>query len=131
MQATVSFGLESPTEPLDKIFFPSIVVCNMNSLSGSFLHEISEDSGMSNQFSAAPVHERIFCTKADLQGWSYSQIFRYTVTLSAAIKAAFSTFLNITSAVDDTFIKGQETSTEGYQIIEAILGYPLCRVFPP
>ncbi len=86
---------------------------------------------MSNQFSAAPVHEHIFCTKADLQGWSYSQIFRYTVTLSAAIKAAFSTFLNVTSAVDDTFIKGQETSTEGYQIIEAILGYPLCRVFPP
>jgi hypothetical protein len=30
--ATVAYNLESPTVPLDEVFFPSMVVCNMNTL---------------------------------------------------------------------------------------------------
>ncbi len=44
-QATVSFNLESPTDPLDAVFFPSAVVCNMNALRASFLAEVGEDPG--------------------------------------------------------------------------------------
>ena len=36
-RATVSYNLESPTVPLSEVFFPSIALCNMNSLRKSFI----------------------------------------------------------------------------------------------
>jgi hypothetical protein len=35
--------LESPTVPLDDVFFPSVVVCNMNSARKSFIHSLMTD----------------------------------------------------------------------------------------
>jgi hypothetical protein len=39
--------LESPTVPLDDVFFPSVVVCNMNSLRKSFIHDLMSDPEIS------------------------------------------------------------------------------------
>lgn len=44
--ATVAYNLESPTVPLDEVFFPSMVVCNMNTLRRSFITSILEDSSI-------------------------------------------------------------------------------------
>jgi len=41
-QATVSFELKSATESLDQVFFPSVVVCNINALRTSFVYELME-----------------------------------------------------------------------------------------
>lgn len=44
--ATVAYNLESPTVPLDEVFFPSMVVCNMNTLRRSFIEAILSDEGI-------------------------------------------------------------------------------------
>ena len=44
--ATVAYNLESPTVPLDEVFFPSMVVCNMNTLRRSFIEAILSDDSM-------------------------------------------------------------------------------------
>lgn len=41
--STVSYNLESPTVPLDDVYFPSVVICNMNSLRRSFIHSLMTD----------------------------------------------------------------------------------------
>lgn len=43
LDATVSFNLVSATASLRDVFFPSVVVCNMNTLSKSFIKTIQED----------------------------------------------------------------------------------------
>ena len=43
LDATVSFNLVSATASLGDVFFPSVVVCNMNTLSKSFIKTIQED----------------------------------------------------------------------------------------
>ena len=45
-EATVAYNLESPTVPLDEVFFPSMVICNMNTLRRSFIGAILEDKGI-------------------------------------------------------------------------------------
>ncbi len=40
---TVSYNLESPTVPLDDVFFPSVTLCNMNSLRKSFIQTLMKD----------------------------------------------------------------------------------------
>jgi len=42
VQATVSFELKSATESLDGVYFPSMVVCNINALRASFILELLE-----------------------------------------------------------------------------------------
>ena len=44
--ATVAYNLESPTVPLDEVFFPSMVICNMNTLRRSFIEAILKDDGI-------------------------------------------------------------------------------------
>ena len=44
--ATVAYNLESPTVPLDEVFFPSMVICNMNTLRRSFMDAILSDEGI-------------------------------------------------------------------------------------
>ena len=41
--ATVAFNLDSPTRPLDDVFFPSAVICNMNALSKSFVKRLNDE----------------------------------------------------------------------------------------
>jgi hypothetical protein len=38
--------LESATIPLDEVFFPSFVVCNMNTLRKSFIQSLIEDPAL-------------------------------------------------------------------------------------
>ena len=42
-EATVRYSLESATVPLDEVFFPSVTLCNMNTLRSSFIHSLIED----------------------------------------------------------------------------------------
>ncbi len=46
--SSVSYDLATPTQPLDDVFFPSLVVCNMNQLRSSFVWAILKDPAMSN-----------------------------------------------------------------------------------
>jgi hypothetical protein len=39
----VSYNLQSPTVSLEEVFFPSVVVCNMNTLRSSFIYSLLED----------------------------------------------------------------------------------------
>lgn len=48
VRSSVSFNLESPTTPLTQVYFPSIVVCNMNFLRKSFIYSLLEDPLLSN-----------------------------------------------------------------------------------
>ena len=41
--ATVSYQIESPTVPLEQVFFPSISLCNMNKLRKSFIYSLLAD----------------------------------------------------------------------------------------
>ena len=43
MDATVAFNLESSHHPLDEIYFPSLVICNMNTVRKSFVLELISD----------------------------------------------------------------------------------------
>ena len=42
----MAYNLESPTVPLDEVFFPSMVVCNMNTLRRSFIEAILSDEAI-------------------------------------------------------------------------------------
>ncbi len=44
-QSTVSYDLVTPTHSLDDVFFPSIVLCNMNKLRASFIRAIMQELG--------------------------------------------------------------------------------------
>jgi len=44
----VSYNLESPTVALDDVFFPSVVICNMNVLRKSFIQALMDDPILSN-----------------------------------------------------------------------------------
>lgn len=44
----MSYNLESPTVTLDDVFFPSVVVCNMNQLRKSFVHSLMRDPVLQN-----------------------------------------------------------------------------------
>jgi hypothetical protein len=44
--STVAYNLVSPTVPLDEIFFPSVVVCNMNTLRKSFVFSMLRDRNL-------------------------------------------------------------------------------------
>ena len=39
-EAKVTYSLESPTLPLDSVFFPSMTICNQNAMRNSFLDDI-------------------------------------------------------------------------------------------
>ena len=49
--SSVSYNLESPTVPLDQVFFPSVVVCNMNSLRKSFIQTLMTDPKINDSIS--------------------------------------------------------------------------------
>ena len=38
--------MESATVPLDEVYFPSVVACNMNTLRSSFIHSLIEDEAL-------------------------------------------------------------------------------------
>jgi hypothetical protein len=40
IEASVSFNLQSPTNTLDDVYFPSVALCNMNLLRKSFIKEL-------------------------------------------------------------------------------------------
>jgi len=46
MEASVTYKLESSTVPLNEVFFPSVVICNMNTLRKSFIADIIKDPGL-------------------------------------------------------------------------------------
>ena len=48
LASTVSYNLESPTVALDDVFFPSVVVCNMNALRKSFIKTLIDDPAIKN-----------------------------------------------------------------------------------
>ena len=47
LDSTVSFNLESPTTPLTEVFYPSVVVCNMNAMRKSLVHYLLRDPSLS------------------------------------------------------------------------------------
>lgn len=47
IRSSVSFNLESPTTPLSEVYFPSIVICNMNKLRKSFIFSLLRDPELS------------------------------------------------------------------------------------
>ena len=55
-ESTVSHNLESRTVPLDDVFFPSTLVCNMNNVRRSFIVEVIQDP----QVKANPI--KLFCS---------------------------------------------------------------------
>ena len=78
MRATVSFNLESPTTPLSEVFFPSIVVCNLNSMRKSFVHSLLRDPEMGkkiNEVHADTLLVPIFIV-IDQQATSVTTTFR-------------------------------------------------------
>ena len=48
LETTVSYELESPTVPLDDVYFPSLSFCNMNTLRKSFIHSLMTDPSLKN-----------------------------------------------------------------------------------
>ncbi len=48
-EATVAYNLESPTVPLDDVFFPSVAFCNMNNLRKSMIHSLMKDPVVSRK----------------------------------------------------------------------------------
>ena len=49
LEATVSYGLESPTVSLEDVFFPSVVLCNMNILRQSFIMTLMKDPDLKSR----------------------------------------------------------------------------------
>ena len=47
-ETTISYQLESPTVPLNDVYFPSVVLCNMNILRKSFIHSLMNDPFLKN-----------------------------------------------------------------------------------
>ncbi len=47
-ESSVSYDLATPTQPLDDVFFPSVVVCNMNQLRSSMIYALINDPDMAN-----------------------------------------------------------------------------------
>ena len=47
-ESTVVYNIDSPTVSLDHVFFPSIVICNMNNLRRSFIYSLMEDESIQN-----------------------------------------------------------------------------------
>ncbi len=48
VESTVSYDLATPTHPLDDVFFPSLVICNMNQLRSSFIWALVKDPALRN-----------------------------------------------------------------------------------
>ncbi len=44
--SSVSYDLATPTQPLDEVFFPSLVLCNMNQLRSSFIWALVNDPAL-------------------------------------------------------------------------------------
>ena len=51
LEATVSYELESPTVSLEDVFFPSVVLCNMNILRQSFIMALMKDPDLKSRTS--------------------------------------------------------------------------------
>ncbi len=45
-ESSVSYDLETPLQPLNDVFFPSLVLCNMNQLRSSFVWAVVNDLTM-------------------------------------------------------------------------------------
>jgi hypothetical protein len=43
LDASVAYNLGSATVPLDEVYFPSLTLCNMNTLRRSFVHSLIDD----------------------------------------------------------------------------------------
>ncbi len=56
VESSVSYDLATPTQPLDDVFFPSLVLCNMNQLRSSFVHALVEDPAL-NDTTYMRVHQ--------------------------------------------------------------------------
>ncbi len=70
---TVSYNLESPTVPLDDVFFPSVTICNMNALRKSFIQFLMTDpviSGLATFSELWKLVDGVYITggKEDLSG---------------------------------------------------------------
>ena len=47
-ETTISYQLESPTVPLNDVYFPSVALCNMNILRKSFITSLMTDPFLMN-----------------------------------------------------------------------------------
>lgn len=48
IRSSVTYNLDSPTTPLSEVYFPSIVICNMNKLRKSFIFSLLKDPTLSH-----------------------------------------------------------------------------------
>ena len=74
--SSVSYDLQTPTQPLDDVFFPSIVICNMNQLRSSFIYALINDPDLENT-TYLEVHQLL--EKAFVKVWSI--LFRVFIDL--------------------------------------------------
>ncbi len=49
--SSVAYNLESPTVPLDEVYFPSVTICNMNALRKSFIQSLMMDPKINQSIS--------------------------------------------------------------------------------
>ena len=59
LEATVSYGLESPTVSLEDVFFPSVVLCNMNILRQSFIMALMKDPTLKTRTSYKELYSLV------------------------------------------------------------------------
>jgi hypothetical protein len=51
-ESTVAYNVESRTVPLNDVFFPSTVFCNMNNVRKSFIQAILKDDAVKVKYSS-------------------------------------------------------------------------------
>ena len=55
-ESTVVYNIKSPTVNLDHVFFPSVVVCNMNVMRRSFITSLLNDTKISQKVNFDQLH---------------------------------------------------------------------------
>jgi hypothetical protein len=58
-EATVQYNLDSATVSLDEVYFPSMVLCNMNTLRRSFIYSLIDDPMLKELNTTFPELQKI------------------------------------------------------------------------
>ena len=53
------YNIKSPTVNLDRVYFPSVVVCNMNVMRRSFITSLLNETKISQKVDFAQLHDLI------------------------------------------------------------------------
>ena len=59
MESTVAYSLDKPSVSLDHVFFPSVTLCNMNTLRRSFIASLMTDEHVQEITNYQQLHDLI------------------------------------------------------------------------